>query len=141
MLQRTLELIVVLVILIKPDFIVAQKAGQQAMNRPNIAGTINYVQKAGIFKFPHQNVEKLGIKFHSFYHISLKESLPVVSPVLLTHLSNGYSFGLPGKLYTKSLGFFCQKEWQLEKITSVPIRLRLGSLDYVNSLEHLRAPE
>lgn len=42
---------------------------------------------------------------------------------------------LPQDYYSNNLGFFCKKELQIEKLTRIPFRVRLGSLDYVNTLE------
>lgn len=42
---------------------------------------------------------------------------------------------LPVDYYSNNLGFFCKKELQVEKLTKIPFRIRLGSLDYVNTME------
>ena len=42
---------------------------------------------------------------------------------------------LPPNFYNHSLGFFCKKEVQLQRLTALPLFLRLGSKDYVDYLE------
>jgi hypothetical protein len=42
---------------------------------------------------------------------------------------------LPANFYASHLGFICRKEIFFEKKTKIPLRLRLGNLDYCNYLE------
>ena len=42
---------------------------------------------------------------------------------------------LPQNFYIQGLGFFCRKENQLQKATSLPLYIRLGSKEYVDYLE------
>jgi len=42
---------------------------------------------------------------------------------------------LPQNFYSRQPGFFCKKEVQLQRITSLPLFIRLGSKEYVDYLE------
>ncbi len=42
---------------------------------------------------------------------------------------------VPPTFYYNSIGFFCQKELQIEKALRFPVKLRLGSVAYTDEME------
>jgi hypothetical protein len=44
-------------------------------------------------------------------------------------------YNQPPNLYYIQSGFFCKREWELEKATHIPFRFRLGSLADCDALE------
>jgi len=42
---------------------------------------------------------------------------------------------IPSNFYTQNFGFFCKKELQLEKLTKVPFKFRLGSVQQCDWME------
>ncbi len=57
-------------------------------------------------------------------------------PFIISFISiNNKKVLIPQDYYTQCFGFMCKKELQFEKATKIPLRIRLGSLDYVNKLE------
>lgn len=49
--------------------------------------------------------------------------------------SNTFVKTVPSTFYFNSIGFFCQKELQVEKALKHSVILRLGSVDYTNKME------
>lgn len=47
---------------------------------------------------------------------------------------------VPRNYVVAGFGFFCRQEFRIEKITTIPFRFRLGSLDYVNWMEGKPGP-
>lgn len=80
----------------------------------------------------------IGILFFSYINAQEKkaEKQPFVFITKQYELTNSKKKRpVAPDFISKNQGFVCRQEWLLEKKTGVPLRVRLGSLDYVNKLE------
>lgn len=77
-----------------------------------------------------------GPKSNPFFPANLQKKLDQTGEISanLVHISPLES-PIPADYSVQNLGFFCKKEWEFEKKVHIPLRVRLGSLDYCNYLE------
>ena len=55
--------------------------------------------------------------------------------ILAGTISTDQQYIIPADIYYIQSGFFCKREWEIEKVTHIPLRFRLGSLSDCNALE------
>ncbi len=60
---------------------------------------------------------------------------PSQGVILERTMITAQQYVIPSDIYYIQSGFFCKREWEIEKATHIPLRFRLGSLADCNALE------
>ncbi len=137
--QRLCGFLVVFLLMFNGKIFGQGKSNPGYFERPKTIQQIVGRNNKEFINWAHRNsplyVRYGALKISTFSYTWPQRSLPFA--IKITDAVSGYknSFHFSPKVYNQSLGFFCLQEKRFEKYTRVPLRFRLGSLDYVNWME------
>jgi hypothetical protein len=84
-----------------------------------------FFTKVTLFAQTLMPLNKVAFSFKTPTGLQIKDSVRTISPSMLVSPT----------FYCNNLAFFCKKEIKIEKVTKIPFRFRLGSVQYVDYLE------
>jgi hypothetical protein len=117
--QRVFRFVVVLILFLNGEIFSQMSNGKKPVSVPGYSFAGTTYQGNGFKK----NLLRISVTPCKFFDLSAR----LIDPALYRPL--------PVNFYTHNQSFFCKQELNLEKVTAIPLRFRLGSLDYVNYLE------
>jgi hypothetical protein len=123
--QRVYQILVVFMLILPTRILAQQQMPLFAQKTPHILPRV--------LKTP-RHFENNEIQASNHYKGDLLINNEPLRPLVPSALPFGTAM-ISTNFMIQNLPFFCKKEFLFEKTTSVPLRVRLGSLDYVNKLE------
>ena len=86
-------------------------------------------------KLNYKAEKKINYFSFSPQFVIAKPESSIFNKTVLVRISPQSPAAISADHYTRNFGFFCKKELLFEKATKIPLRFRLGSLQYNDYLE------
>ena len=117
---------IITVFLLSAQLVSAQKIFQQPRAISQLVGRMNYENKKWAYQNSPQYVKNVAFNYYTYGCYGSLEK----------NLNKSYNtFLFNRQFYFDRLSFFCWQEYKFEKYSKIPLRVRVGSLDYTNYLE------
>lgn len=122
---------IITVFLLTSRLVSAQKIFQQPRTITQVVGKQNYENKVWAYQNSPQYVKNV-IFTNNVIKVYFPSRKVLPEPICLSPCWSPCTQEIS---YSSQLSFFCRQEYKFEKSTKIPLRFRLGSLNYTNYLE------